>query len=91
MAQLNVKTAITVQTRTSQGYLIELGTTPAVNSLFSQLIPVTLGNIFLRPVDPSAGATTTYEISFSSDADFSYTDVLSLTFPNETTVLATSS
>jgi hypothetical protein len=51
---------------------------------------VILANVFLRPVDPSAGATTTYEISFSSDADFAYADVLSLTFPAETTVLATS-
>ena len=51
---------------------------------------MTLANVFLRPVDPSAGATTTYEISFSSDADFLATDVLSLTFPAETTVLASS-
>lgn len=70
---------------TKEGYAAERGTTPAVYKLFSELIPVTIVNLFIRPLNPVPNVITTYEFTFSADAEFNTSDVLLITFPPEIT------
>lgn len=61
---------------TPEGYAAERGTTPPVYKLFSELIPVSIVNLLIRPLKPVPNVVTTYEISFTADAEFSVTDIL---------------
>ena len=61
--------------------MAEMGTTPVVNKLFSELIPVRIQNSFIRPINPVPSVVTDYEFIFTADAEFSFTDTLMITFP----------
>lgn len=74
---------ITMELRTKEGYFAEIGITPGVNELFSELIPVKIINLNMRPINPVVNVVTDYEIIFSSDAEFNITDSFLFTFPIE--------
>ena len=59
---------------TKEGYAVEKGITPAVFKLFSELIPVNIQNLYIRPINPVPNVLTSYELSFSADAEFNITD-----------------
>lgn len=86
-SQLTSRESITLTTVDAGGYLIERGVTKPATEVFSQLLPVRLQNVIIRPADPVPGKTTSYTFSFSADAEFSYSDVLYIIFPTETEVL----
>ena len=71
---------------TKEGYAVEKGVTPAVYKLFSELIPVNIQNLYIRPINPVPNVITNYEISFSADAEFNTTDQMVITFPLEISV-----
>ena len=82
-SQLDISSTINIETQTKEGYKIERGTTPSYTKLFSELIPITLKTLVVRSLKPYKSVQTDYEIVFSSDAEFSKTDKLILTFPLE--------
>lgn len=89
-AQTVVQDPVLFDLVTPEGYLAERGTTEPVAKLFSSLIPVRMQNLQIRAVNPVPNVTTTYEIVFSADADFSDPkSTLSITFPPELTLATT--
>jgi len=89
-AQTVVQDPVLFDLVTPEGYLAERGTTEPVAKLFSSLIPVRMQNLQIRAVNPVPNVTTTYEIVFSADADFSDPgSTLSITFPAELTLATT--
>ncbi|CDW89223.1 UNKNOWN [Stylonychia lemnae] len=82
----NIDTAINISVFTKEGYAVEKGVTPPVYKLFSELIPVNIQNLYIRPINPIPNVITNYEFSFSADAEFNITDQLVINFPPEIAV-----
>jgi hypothetical protein len=78
-----VQQPINIEMRTQQGYLVERGTTQPVVKLFSELIPARLQHLDIRIFDPTPSAITDYDFVFSADAEFSPSDFLVLTVPQD--------
>ena len=74
---------ITFEVKTKEGWGIERAVIPPVFQLFSELIPVRITNLFIRPKRPVPSVLTSYEFTFTADAEFSITDILVITFPHE--------
>ena len=82
-AQSTVTSGITITSKTTEGYVIDKGTTAAVNSLFSALEVVPITNIDITPSDPSAGASTSYNVIFTADTDIPQNSYVLITLPTE--------
>ncbi|CAI2359515.1 unnamed protein product [Moneuplotes crassus] len=85
-AQTTISTAITMSSRTSEGYLIDQGSTPTIDKLFSSLELAPVTNIKIDPENPSAGADTNYDIIFTADTSIPLNSYVLITAPTEITV-----
>ena len=88
-AQTIVTTSITMNSYTADGYKVDEGTTATIDNLFSALEIAPITNIVLDPEDPSAGATTNYDIIFTADTDIPVDSYVLITILTEVVISAT--
>ena len=88
-AQTIVTSTIKINSFTVEGYTIDEGNTAAINTLFSELQIAPVTNIIIDPANPSAGATTDYDIIFTADTDIPINSYVVVTVPTEIVVSAT--
>jgi hypothetical protein len=82
-AVTTVTDTIKINSATSQGWIIDEGTSTAVNSLFSTLVANEISSVTIEPDDPSSGASTNYDIIFSADTDIPKDSTVTITLPSE--------
>lgn len=84
--QYTVTDSIVIQSKTSEGWIIDEVSSSSVDTLFSQLQTAAITDIKISPSDPSAGSSTNYDIIFTSDTDIPQDSVLIITLPPEITI-----
>lgn len=87
-SQVLVTDTIMITSATSNGWIIDQGTTTSVNNLFSELEIATIDNISIIPTDPSAGSSTDYKVIFTADTDIPKDSYVVITLPTELVVSA---
>jgi hypothetical protein len=88
-AQTAVTNTITITSATADGWIIDQGTTAAVNSLLAELETAPITDISITPSDPSSSSATNYEIIFTADTDIPTGSYVVVTLPTELVVSAT--
>lgn len=75
--------SVIINSYTSQGWLIDEGITSALNTILSTLKPKEIVDIIISPDDPSAGASTNYDIIFTADTNIPQNSIVIITIPPE--------
>ena len=84
-----VTSTVTVTSATSEGWIIDQGTSSAINTLFAALELETVTSIDISPKDPTAGAITDYDVIFTANTDIPQNSYVVITAPNDVTISAT--
>ena len=82
---------VQVNSATSQGWIIDQGTSSAMNTVFSTLVIETVTGVNISPDDPSAGATTNYDVIFTANTDIPQNSYVIITLPSDVTISSTNS
>jgi hypothetical protein len=82
----SVTGTVQVNSATSQGWLIDQGTSSVVNTVLAVLTIETITSIDISPDDPSAGADTNYDVIFTADTDIPTGSTVVITLPTGVTV-----
>ena len=90
-AKTTVSSSITVNSATSQGWIIDQGTSATVDTVFSALVIETVSSIDITPDDPSAGADTNYDVIFTANTDIPKNSTVVITLPAGVTVSGSNS